>query len=158
VSGCLAQSGPTIKGHTLGESITEFISKTNSGPRLEKCREKEAKHPKKNTQWCKSFIAAVDTGGRFATTLDAQSISDTATFDRGKLVAIHIRTTRYGYADMLRDMKTRLGNRRKQKISSPRTVTARRSTIHVRSGYPTAFALYLRRPATSETSLATTTR
>jgi hypothetical protein len=109
VTGCLAQSGPTIKGHTLGESIADFISKTNSGPRLQKCRDKEAKHPKKNSQWCKSFIAAVDTGGRFATTLDVESISDTATFDRGKLVAIHIRTASYGYADMLRDMKTRLG-------------------------------------------------
>jgi hypothetical protein len=127
----------TIKGHTLGETAEEYVQRAPGGGEvLQACRAsttpKLAKHLKTDYDWCRQLVAAIDEGGRvtvklgndrpvqavpFLSHCSARAIDAIASCNSlrkaiilgGKLVEMQI-TTADDYADVLLDMKARLGD------------------------------------------------
>jgi hypothetical protein len=98
-----SQTFAPIRGHVIGESLTDFLASTGRGPAyLSACRQatskKLARHFKVDFATCQMFIAGIDLGMRFRLDIGQSLIpedpsfktSDHAEFSGGKLVALNI--------------------------------------------------------------------
>jgi hypothetical protein len=127
--GLMGQPPVTIKGYTLGQTINEIVQGTPTEEhKLKACRgtaiptsarSLETELEYLHYEWCHQLIAAIDHGTRFDTMfIDSDTLSEFAsdsrspnvlTFDGKKLVKIKMAIMEHDYADVLADVKARLG-------------------------------------------------
>jgi hypothetical protein len=116
---CHAQTTPTIKGHTLGETLEQFTTESNDVTReeMQSCVATDGKDLHGNTIFaCTDYLRTVKTGnGSFDCALPMHELGTCrnfrgkVTFADGKLVELRLEITDKEWSDTLPDMITKFG-------------------------------------------------